>query len=143
MKKLAYFLLIVIALTIGSFYLLQNENQDTSGDRNNDTHLQSANIGDTVDATNQSEVSITIDDFIFDTTVLTITEGTTVTWTNNGSAAHDVVSTDDSPVKGLRSDLLNTSESYSYTFDELGTYQYLCTPHPSQMRGTIEVVAVD
>jgi nitrite reductase (NO-forming) len=71
--------------------------------------------------------------------VLTIPAGTTVTWTNDDpGVAHTVTSVD-----GLfDSGFLNEGESWSYTFDDPGEYEYLCTPHP-WMRAKIIVTAED
>lgn len=59
--------------------------------------------------------------------VLTIKAGTTVTWTNDDpGVAHTVTSVD-----GLfDSGFLNEGDSWSYTFDDPGEFEYLCSPHP-------------
>lgn len=103
-------------------------------------HLKGANIGETVDATDENEVQVSIDDFIFEPTVITVSKGTTVTWTNEGNVRHDVTSTEDSPMKGLSSDLLANGESYSFTFEDTGDYYYYCQPHPFRMRAAVRVV---
>jgi plastocyanin len=58
---------------------------------------------------------------------LTIKVGTTVTWTNNDPGMiHTVTSVD-----GLfDSGFLNEGDTWSYTFEEPGDFEYLCTPHP-------------
>jgi len=103
-------------------------------------YTDGAEIGERSGATDKKEVSIEVEDFIFKTTYLKIKKGTKVTWTNQGQARHDVNSADDSPHGGLASELLDNGDSYSYTFDEAGLYEYFCTPHPSQMRATVTVV---
>jgi len=67
--------------------------------------------------------------------VLTVKAGTTVTWTNTDPGiAHTVTSVD-----GLfDSGFLNEGDSWSYTFEEVGEFEYLCTPHP-WMRAKIVV----
>ena len=59
--------------------------------------------------------------------VLTIPVGTTVTWTNDDPGMiHTVTSVD-----GLfDSGFFNEGETWSYTFDEPGEFEYFCTPHP-------------
>ncbi|HEU4319139.1 MAG TPA: plastocyanin/azurin family copper-binding protein [Acidimicrobiia bacterium] len=59
--------------------------------------------------------------------VLTIPVGTTVTWTNNDPGMiHTVTSVD-----GLfDSGFFNEGETWSYTFDDRGEFEYFCTPHP-------------
>ena len=59
--------------------------------------------------------------------VLTIKAGTTVTWTNeDDQALHTVTAVDGSFDSGF----LVVGESWSYTFDTPGEYEYFCTPHP-------------
>lgn len=115
-----------------------SEESADNPDPNN--YAAGANIGSTVDATDRSEVTITADEFLFDATFLKIKEGTKVTWVNNGNVGHDVTSASSSPKGGLGSPLLGSGETYKFTFDEAGIYEYFCTPHPTQMRGVITVV---
>jgi plastocyanin len=73
-------------------------------------------------------------DFMFAPAALTVSAGTTVTWTNKDGEPHTVVS--DSGL--FRSGALDTGDSFSFRFDKPGTYHYLCTIHP-RMVGTIVV----
>lgn len=59
--------------------------------------------------------------------VLTIAPGTTITWTNTDPGMiHTVTS-----VGGLfDSGFLNEGDTWSYTFEESGEFEYFCTPHP-------------
>ncbi|HSH31575.1 MAG TPA: cupredoxin family copper-binding protein [Candidatus Saccharimonadales bacterium] len=81
---------------------------------------------------------VTIQGFAFKPETIKVKKGTTVTWTNQDSAKHNVVSTEDSPAKGLNGPLLSKGQTYSYTFTQVGTYSYLCEPHP-YMKATVEV----
>lgn len=92
------------------------------------------------DVTGQEEVEITVGDAFFETTVLKVSAGTTLTWHNQGSATHTVNSDPDSPVGGLDSGRLAAGETYAFTFDEPGQYNYFCEMHPASMRGSINVV---
>ena len=58
---------------------------------------------------------------------------TTVRWVNNSSVTHDVVSN-----TGLFNELLSPGQSYSYTFNNSGVFNYVCTIHPG-MSGSITV----
>ena len=73
-------------------------------------------------------------DFMFAPTSITVSAGSTVTWTNNDDEPHTVVS--DSGL--FRSAALDTNESFSFRFDKPGTYRYACSIHP-RMVGTIVV----
>ena len=79
--------------------------------------------------------SIDISGFSFAPSALTIRVGDTVTWTNLDSAIH-TVTFNDSP--SLSSSGLQEGDTHSVTFDNVGTYAYGCSPHPS-MQGTITV----
>ncbi len=73
-------------------------------------------------------------DFMFAPTSMTVTTGSTVTWTNKDDEPHTVVSD-----TGLfRSGAMDTNESFSFKFDKPGTYHYACSIHP-RMVGTIVV----
>ena len=63
--------------------------------------------------------------------------GTTVTWSNDDTAAHTVTSTDDSPMS-FDSSLFLAGTTFEVTFDEPGEYPYWCVVHP-WMAGTIIV----
>jgi plastocyanin len=72
--------------------------------------------------------------FMFAPAVLTVKTGSTVTWTNHDQEPHTVAS--DSGL--FRSAALDTNESFSYRFEQPGTYHYTCTIHP-RMVGTVIV----
>ncbi|MBU0981812.1 cupredoxin domain-containing protein [Patescibacteria group bacterium] len=76
--------------------------------------------------------NVSIESFSFNPGVLNVSKGETVTWTNNENAAHTVTS------DLFDSGQMKNGESYSYTFDAPGTYEYYCGIHPS-MTGTINV----
>ena len=62
--------------------------------------------------------------------------GTTVTWTNQDSVPHSVTFKNGMKDSGL----MYQGQSFSYTFNTPGTYQYYCTVHP-YMVATITVVS--
>jgi LPXTG-motif cell wall-anchored protein len=80
--------------------------------------------------------NVTISDFKFTPAQITIQEGDTVTWTNEGPTAHSATASDGSFDTGI----FSAGGSRSETFDEAGTFAYICTPHPN-MTGTVVVEA--
>ena len=62
-------------------------------------------------------------------------QGTTVCWTNDGQTTH--TSTSDTGV--WDSSFLAPGESFSFTFNNTGSFPYHCTIHAAQMTGTITV----
>lgn len=71
-------------------------------------------------------VAVQIKNFAFAPAALTITAGTTVTWTNVDEDPHSVVST----TKAFRSAALDTNGKYSFTFTKPGDFAYFCSLHP-------------
>jgi len=86
------------------------------------------------------DVRVTLEDFAFDQTELTIPAGTRVSFVNSDSAAHTVTEgTDGEAVDGaIIDDEIAANQSTSHTFDEPGTYQITCLFHPT-MNMTITV----
>jgi nitrite reductase (NO-forming) len=74
---------------------------------------------------------------------IAVAVGATVTWTNGDLVFHTVTSgtsdgTVGSPDGTFDSGEIQPGESFSLTFDEAGTFDYFCTPHP-WMQGQVEV----
>lgn len=82
------------------------------------------------------EFQVTVAEFKFDPATLEIHVGDTVTWTNKDSFPHDV--TQLPAGSGFSSPQFGKGDSYSFTFDTPGTYNYYCALHPI-MLGTVIV----
>ena len=80
--------------------------------------------------------TINVDNFSFSPATLTVTAGTTVTWTNHDDIPHNIVERD----QKFKSKALDTDDSYAHTFAEPGTYEYFCGLHP-KMVGKVIVEA--
>jgi plastocyanin len=90
---------------------------------------------DTTAQTDQTS-NVTIQNFAFSPSTLTIKPGTTVTWTNKDNTDH--TATSQSGPESFDSKNIAQDKSYSFKFTKEGTYQYICTIHP-YMKGTIVV----
>ena len=77
---------------------------------------------------------VTIDNFKFSPTPLSVAIGTTVTWTNRDDIPHSIVL----PNLNVHSDPMDTDGSFSFRFQAAGTYDYVCGMHPF-MHGQIIV----
>jgi plastocyanin len=77
---------------------------------------------------------VTIDNFTFSPATLTVAKGTQVTWTNQDDIPHSIVVGG----IGVHSKALDTDGSFSYQFDKVGTFTYICGLHP-HMHGEITV----
>lgn len=71
--------------------------------------------------------AVGIRNFAFDPATLTVKKGTTVTWTNQDSVPHQIKS------GSFNSAALGNGQSFSFTFDETGTFDYSCAIHPSML----------
>jgi len=69
----------------------------------------------------------------FDPSTITVTTGTTITWTNKDAIGHSVTS--DNGV--FDSGILNPNETFSYTFNTAGTFAYHCKVHSSMTASVI------
>ena len=67
---------------------------------------------------------------------ITVDVGTEVTWTNEDTITHTATSDDSNWDSGQ----LSGGASFSFTFDEPGTYTYFCEVHPGRMQATVVVV---
>ncbi|HEY3947414.1 cupredoxin family copper-binding protein [Phenylobacterium sp.] len=82
-------------------------------------------------------VTVRIDNFVFGPAAITVAPGTTVTWVNQDDIPHNIVADDK---QTFRSKVLDTDESYSFTFTKPGEYGYFCGLHP-HMTGKVIVKA--
>ena len=77
--------------------------------------------------------SVAMKGYAFSPASLTVPVGSTVTWTNQDTAPHDVKTTS-GPVS-IHSPMLNKGQSWSFTFTAAGSYGYYCTVHPNMTAG--------
>ncbi|MDQ3881137.1 MAG: plastocyanin/azurin family copper-binding protein [Chloroflexota bacterium] len=75
----------------------------------------------------------------FDPANITVSAGTTVTWTNNDDFSHSVRLLDDDGASSGEPLVMEPGESVEFTFDHAGTFRYDCSFHPRDMQGTVTV----
>ena len=83
-----------------------------------------AGTGEPVTGAGDDIIDVEIRSYKYIPQNLTVKIGQTVRWTNNDTVLHDVVGS------GIESEYLQKGEAFTYTFEEAGTYQYICTVHP-------------
>ena len=81
-----------------------------------------------------SQIEVAIVGFAFRPATLNIPVGTTVIWYNNDSTIHTVTARDNSFDSGS----LSGGDTFSYTFEERGSFEYYCVLHP-YMTGKVTV----
>jgi plastocyanin len=86
------------------------------------------------DYTPGQTAEVTIENFAYSPATLTVSPGTTVTWTNKDSVPHTVTSR----TSVFDSGPFSKGQTFSYTFGQKGSYEYYCTIHP-YMVGTVNV----
>ncbi len=73
------------------------------------------------------EVTVRMEDNFFDPANITVEPGTTVTWVQSGNNPHTTTSYDGLWDSGLIEG--GSGGTFSFTFEEPGTYDYFCIPH--------------
>lgn len=121
-KNLVFFSLVFILAILVSGCGLQNKNP-ASNSVVTETSVSDENL---------NSYTVNIQEFDFDPAVLKIKQGETVTWLNKDIVTHQI-NTDQ-----FNSNIFATNESFSYTFNNVGNFDYYCDLHPS-MKGLIIV----
>jgi plastocyanin len=87
-------------------------------------------------------VDVAIFDFGFNPAVITITAGSTVTWTNTASLTPHTTTSDPGDTEVWNSGILNPGSVFTHTFDTPGLYGYDCLIHGALlMHGFVVVVS--
>lgn len=84
-----------------------------------------------------SAASVSVGDNFYSPTTVSVFEGETVTWRNNGQAQHSATANDGSFDTGI----FGPGASRSETFSSAGTFSYYCTVHGLSQSGTVRVSA--
>jgi plastocyanin len=96
------------------------EGTDSNGTANEGSEDTSA-LGGPVETN-----AVNIKDNDFEHAEIKVKKGTEVTWTNNGSLPHTVTGKDG---VGPHSQSLKNGDTYTYTFNAVGTFEYYCEFH--------------
>jgi plastocyanin len=97
------------------------------------TPAPSTNPGQTT--TSSTSFSVEIKSFAFNPETINISKDQTVTWTQFDPIPHTITSLNSSV---LNSPSLSSGQTFSYTFNETGTFEYYCKFH-SSMKGKVIV----
>ena len=91
-----------------------------------------AGSGESSEPVATTEVEM-VKSYRFDPKVIEVEAGETVTWTNEDNFTHTV------QVDGQEDHKVERGERVEITFDEPGSYDYVCTLHRRDMDGTVIV----
>ena len=126
-------------LLSGQFHLAYAQNNATTMSGNMTGNTTSASGGNSVTISPGSSVPSNGKFFVPET--LTVSKGTTVTWTNGDSTLHTVTSgSAESGNSGTEFDssYLAAGKTFQHQFSTSGTFDYYCTLHP-YMKGKVIV----
>lgn len=84
-----------------------------------------------------SAAKVDIADFKYGPPTVTVKKGGSVTWTNSDDAPHTATQTPGG--SGFDTGTLEKGDSKTVSFDEAGTFPYVCSFH-AFMQGTVKVV---
>ena len=129
MKKLLPIVAIVLVVAGGAI-LLTRKHSPTDNTSN------MSNMGSNSNSTAVTTDKVSISNFSFSPSSITIKKGTTVTWSNHDGVAHTIVETDGK--SGPNSQNVGSGEAYSFTYNTVGMFAYHCSIHP-EMTGTVTV----
>jgi plastocyanin len=128
MKKHFYLIILAVLLTLVLFTVSCGSSSNTT------TTTTSPTQTSTTSTTTPVNVAVVLESFAFSPDNITVSVGTTVTWTNNDPVTHTVTSN-----TGLfSSGSLPPGGTFSFTFTQAGTFQYHCSIHTT-MHGTVIV----
>ena len=131
MNRKSVIFIAIAAVIVVAGVILANKKPDTM-----------ANMPSASDSTQSTAKAgpnaVTIAKYAFSPTPITIKKGTPITWTNTDIAKHNVVVDNGAPAGGPDGPLFGKGETFSFTFNTVGTYKYHCSPHP-YMHGEVIV----
>jgi plastocyanin len=90
------------------------------------------------------QAMVSIQNFAFNPSTITVRVGQQVVWVNNDSVPHTTTSGSCpggtcTPAPGWDSGTLNPGQSFAFTFTTAGTFTYFCRIHGAAMQGTVVV----
>ncbi|NPE27759.1 cupredoxin family copper-binding protein [Methanococcoides sp. SA1] len=127
---------LIVLLVLLTAILAAGCAEDTEQTIDEPTIIEDGNTDIDTEETMGTTVEVMIENFEFAPKEIRISVGDTITWTNLDSAPHTATDNNDNFDSGT----LEKGESFSMTFEEAGTYDYICTIHP-YMKGTVIVEA--
>jgi len=135
-KNIGIVIIVLVVLAGGGAALVASQHTDKKNSATNNMNMSTKKNSDSSGSSPSATNTVTIQNFAFSPSNITVKKGTTVTWTNQDSIAHTVTESDGST--GPNSGNLENGESYSFIYNQTGTFTYHCAIHPD-MVGTVKV----
>lgn len=134
-KNVLIAVVVIIILLVGGLFILGRKSSSPSQMEN--MNMAPTNSTGTTSTTNTTAPSVTqpsavgnavtIQNFSFSPSTITIHPGDSITWTNMDSAPHSATADDGSFDTGV----LQKGQSKTLKFSSMGTFTYHCSVHPS------------
>lgn len=130
-KKSCSLVLILLTIALSGCIELQFPTNETSNQTTNITPIPT--LTPEFDVREPSSVYVNIRGSAFDPIELKVVKGTIVKWENFDSSKHAII------VNNVSSPAFDNRGSWSYRFNETGTFEYNCSVHPWMKHGRIVV----
>ncbi len=128
---------IILLTVVGILLIIAFQSQNTT--IKNIDELKISNKADVIMSSKVSRPGCETTDSCYTPSKITIKQRSAITWLNEDSAFHSVTSGFyDNPTKLFDSRYLDPNESFTFSFEDVGTYDYFCTLHP-WMKGQVIV----
>lgn len=140
-NKIVVYVLVIAIIIFGAFYFFKPSNTTQQNQIPTTQIPATTNAQDQTPVTQTSDsapiqaapintvsaktYNISIANFAFSPASLNINKGDTVVWTNNDSVPHQISG------NSLNGQVMNKGQTYSFTFNDTGTFNYHCAIHPS------------
>jgi plastocyanin len=134
MKKVITAVIVIVLVIIGTVVVLGM--RDNGGVANRPEEPSSTGVQNNTPSVSESS-TIIIDNMSFNPISLVVKKGTKVTWTNQDSTPHSIKGSESNAA--MMSGTLQNGDSYDVTFNEVGSFSYMCGIHPS-MSGNVVVI---
>ncbi len=135
MKRMIIVLVVIAILGAAAFAIFGGNDSSNNSQANTSPSQNTSPANSSSASQAPSTDKISISNFAFTPSQITVKKGTKVTWTNNDSVTHQIAADSGN---GPSSDPLSNGQSYSFTYNSIGTFAYHCTIHP-EMHGTVTV----
>jgi plastocyanin len=135
MNKVIGVIIAVVIVAVGVGLAVRHNNNSTNKTADNTpTNQASSNTSNQSNTNTQSPQptganEISIINMNFSPANTSVKKGTTIKWINQDNISHTVTENDGK--NGPSSPLLARGETYSFTFNEVGTFHYHCSVHPN------------
>lgn len=147
MKKSIIIIAVIIVVGVGAYYIFSNGSSNVAPNAPMPSAQLPSVPTSTVPAENAPAAipvqtpptplnfTVSIKNFSFNPSTVTVKTGTKVTWVNNDGVSHTVTPDSDNL---FNSSVLSPGQSFSFTFTDPGSVNYHCKIHPT-MKGTVIV----